>query len=166
MITILSIGQYVQVTIKEATANGIDKEGFTVEATEKREANSVLNYTATDFIARSNSTKIENAHVTNLKSVTAANDGGYAAGFVAISKTGGLAGVGDEAEVKKQLLQVNGLVTSIANLIPSYTNCTVSYVDGGSVTGDVAGGFTADFQSGTVDNQSRGESDYYIQSQG
>lgn len=162
MITILSIGQYVQVTIKEANVNGIDKEGFTVEATEKREANSVLNYTATDFIARSNSTKIENTHVTNLKSVTAANDGGYAA----ISKTGGLAGVGDEAEVKKQLLQVNGLVTAIANLIPSYTNCTVSYVDGGSVTGDVAGGFTADFQSGTVDNQSRGESDYYIQSQG
>ena len=80
---------------------------------------------------------------------------------MAISKTGGLADVGDEAEVKKQLLQVNGLVTAIAYLIPSYTNCTVSYVDGGSVTGDVAGGFTADFQSGTVNNQARGENDYY-----
>ena len=158
---LLSIGQYVQVTIKDANVNGIDKDGFTVEATEKREANSVLDYTAAGFIARSNSTKIENAQVTNLKSVTAANDGGYAAGFVAISKTGGLADVGDEAEVKKQLLQVNGLVTAIAYLIPSYTNCTVSYVDGGSVTGDVAGGFTADFQSGTVNNQARGENDYY-----
>lgn len=158
---LLSIGQYVQVTIKDANVNGIDKDGFTVTATGVRDENSVLDYTAAGFIARSNSTKIENAQVTNLKSVTAANDGGYAAGFVAISKTGGLADVGDEAEVKKQLLQVNGLVTAIAYLIPSYTNCTVSYVDGGSVTGDVAGGFTADFQSGTVNNQARGENDYY-----
>lgn len=157
---LLAIGQYVQVNITNSSVNGI-KDGFTVTATGVRDENSVLDYTAAGFIARSNSTKIENSHVTNLKSVTAANDGGYAAGFVAISKTGGLADVGDEAEVKKQLLQINGLVTAIAYLIPSYTNCTVSYVDGGSVTGDVAGGFTADFQSGTVNNQDRGENDYY-----
>ena len=157
---LLAIGQYVQVNITNASVNGIN-DGFTVTATGVRDENSVLDYTAAGFIARSNSTKIENSHVTNLKSVTAANDGGYAAGFVAISKTGGLADVGDEAEVKKQLLQINGLVTAIANLIPSYTNCTVSYVDGGSVTGDIAGGFTADFQSGTVNNQARGENDYY-----
>lgn len=158
---LLSIGQYVQVTIKDANVNGIDKDGFTVTATGVRDENSVLDYTAAGFIARSNSTKIENAQVTNLKSVTAANDGGYAAGFVAISKTGGLADVGDEAEVKKQLLQINGLVTAIAYLIPSYKNCTVSYVTNGSVTGDVAGGFTADFQSGTVNNQALGEGKYY-----
>jgi len=158
---LLSIGQYVQVTIKDANVNGIDKDGFTVTATGVRDENSVLDYTAAGFIARSNSTKIENAQVTNLKSVTAANDGGYAAGFVAISKTGGLADVGDEAEVKKQLLQINGLVTAIAYLIPSYRNCTVSYVTNGSVTGDVAGGFTADFQSGTVNNQALGEENYY-----
>ena len=158
---LLSIGQYVQVTIKDANVNGIDKDGFTVEATEKREANSVLDYTAAGFIARSNSTKVENAHVTNLKSVTAANDGGYAAGFVAISKTGGLAEVGEDSTQVKSLIETNGLVTAISYLIPSYKNCTVSYVDGGSVTGDVAGGFTADFQSGTVNNQARGESDYY-----
>ena len=41
------------------------------------------------------------------------------------------------------------------------TNCTVSFVNGGSVTADVAGGFAADFQSGTVDNSSRGTNDYY-----
>ena len=159
---LLSIGQYVQVTIKDANVNGIDKDGFTVEATEKREANSVLDYTAAGFIARSNSTKIENAHVTNLKSVTAADNGGYAAGFVAISKTGGLAEVGEDSTQVKSLIETNGLVTAISYLIPSYTNCTVSYVvDGGSVTGDVAGGFTADFQSGTVNNQARGENDYY-----
>ena len=157
---LLAIGQYVQVNITNSSVNGI-KDGFTVTATGVRDENSVLDYTAAGFIARSNSTKIENSHVTNLKSVTAANDGGYAAGFVAISKTGGLADVGDEAEVKKQLLQINGLVTAIAYLIPSYRNCTVSYVTNGSVTGDVAGGFTADFQSGTVNNQARGENDYY-----
>ena len=156
---LLSIGQYVQVTIKDANVNGIDKDGFTVEATEKREANSVLDYTAAGFIARSNSTKVENAHVTNLKSVTAAKDGGYAAGFVAISKTGGLAEVGDDNSVKS-LIEANDLVNAIGYLIPSYTNCTVSYVDG-SVTGDVAGGFAADFQSGTVDNSSRGANDFY-----
>ena len=156
---LLSLGQAVEVTITNANVNGI-KSGFTVEATGVREENSVRDYTASGFMARSNSTKAENAHVTNLKSVTAANDGGYAAGFVAISKTGGLAEVGDDNSVRS-LLEANGLVNAIGYLIPSYTNCTVSYVDGGSVTGDIAGGFAADFQSGTVNNQARGESDYY-----
>ena len=156
---LLSLGQAVEVTITNANVNGIG-DGFTVEATGVREENSVRDYTASGFMARSNSTKAENAHVTNLKSVTAANDGGYAAGFVAISKTGGLAEVGDDNSVKS-LLETNGLVNAIGYLIPSYTNCTVSYVDGGSVTGDVAGGFAADFQSGTVDNSSRGANDFY-----
>ena len=156
---LLSLGQAVEVTITNAKVNGIES-GFTVEATGVREENSVRDYTASGFIARSNSTKIKNAHVTNLKSVTAANDGGYAAGFVAISKTGGLADVGDDNSVKS-LLETNELVTAIGYLIPSYTNCTVSYVNGGSVTGDVAGGFAADFQSGTVNNQSRGDGNYY-----
>lgn len=156
---LLSLGQAVEVTITNANVKGIES-GFTVEATGVREENSVRDYTASGFMARSNSTKMENAHVTNLKSVTAANDGGYAAGFVAISKTGGLAEVGDDNSVKS-LLEANGLVNAIGYLIPSYTNCTVAYVDGGSVTGDVAGGFAADFQSGTVNNQDRGENDYY-----
>ncbi|WP_455225670.1 Cna B-type domain-containing protein [Gemmiger sp.] len=156
---LLSLGQAVEVTITNANVNGIG-DGFTVEATGVREENSVRDYTASGFMARSNSTKVENAHVTNLKSVTAANDGGYAAGFVAISKTGGLAEVGDDNSVKS-LIEANGLVNAIGYLIPSYKNCTVAYVDGGSVTGDIVGGFTADFQSGTVDNSSRGANDFY-----
>lgn len=156
---LLSLGQAVEVTITNANVKGIG-DGFTVEATGVREENSVRDYTASGFMARSNSTKVENAHVTNLKSVTAANDGGYAAGFVAISKTGGLAEVGDDNYVKS-LIEANGLVNAIGYLIPSYKNCTVAYVDGGSVTGDIAGGFTADFQSGTVDNSSRGANDFY-----
>lgn len=156
---LLSLGQAVEVTITNANVKGIG-DGFTVEATGVREENSVRDYTASGFMARSNSTKVENAHVTNLRSVTATNDGGYAAGFVAISKTGGLAEVGDDNSVKS-LIEANELVNAIGYLIPSYTNCTVSYVGGGSVTGDVAGGFAADFQSGTVDNSSRGANDFY-----
>lgn len=156
---LLSLGQAVEVTITNANVNGIG-DGFTVEATGVREENSVRDYTASGFMARSNSTKVENAHVTNLKTVTATNDGGCAAGFVAISKTGGLAEVGDDNSVKS-LIEANDLVNAIGYLIPSYKNCTVAYVDGGSVTGDIAGGFTADFQSGTVNNQDRGENDYY-----
>lgn len=116
---LLSLGQAVEVTITNANVNGI-KSGFTVEATGAREENSVRDYTASGFMARSNSTKAEDAHVTNLKSVTAANDGGYAAGFVAISKTGGLAEVGDDNSVKS-LLEANELVNAIGYLIPSYT---------------------------------------------
>lgn len=59
------------------------------------------------------------------------------------------------------MIEANGLVSAVGCLIPKYTNCTVSFVNGGSVTADVAGGFAADFQSGTVDNSSRGENDYY-----
>ena len=59
------------------------------------------------------------------------------------------------------MIEANGLVNAVGYLIPKYTNCTVSFVNGGSVTADVAGGFAADFQSGTVDNSSRGTNDYY-----
>ena len=156
---LLSLGQAVEVKIQKVQVNGVEK-GFEVKATGVREKNSVRDYTASGFIARSNCTKVENAHVTKLKSVEAADAGGYAAGFVAISKTGGLAEVGDDTEVKS-LIEANGLLNAISYLIPRYTNCTVSYVDGGRVTADVAGGFTADFQSGVVNNSERGSDDYY-----
>lgn len=156
---LLSLGQAVEVKIQNVQVNGVEK-GFEVKATGVREENSVRDYTASGFIARSNCTKVENAHVTKLKSVEAADVGGYAAGFIAISKTGGLAEVGDKTEVKS-LIEANGLLNAISYLIPRYTNCTVSYVDGGSVTADVAGGFTADFQSGVVNNSERGADDYY-----
>ena len=156
---LLSLGQAVEVKIQNVQVNGVEK-GFEVKATGVRKDNSVRDYTASGFIARSNCTKVENAHVTKLKSVEAADVGGYAAGFVAISKTGGLAEVGDKTEVKS-LIEANGLLNAISYLIPRYTNCTVSYVDGGSVTADVAGGFTADFQSGVVNNSERGADDYY-----
>lgn len=156
---LLSLGQAIEVKIDDVNVNGTT-DGFTVHAKGSRDSNSVLDYSASGFIAKSGSTKVENSHVTNLKSVKAADDGGYASGFVAISKTGGLAEVADDNSIKS-LIEANGLVNAIGYLIPKYTNCTVSFVNGGSVTADVAGGFAADFQSGTVDNSSRGENDYY-----
>lgn len=156
---LLSLGQAIEVKIKDTYVSGI-KDGFTVHAKGSRDSNSVRDYSASGFIAKSGSTKIENSHVTNLKSVKAADDGGYASGFVGISKTGGLAEVADDNSIKS-LIETNGLVNAVGYLIPKYTNCTVSFVTGGSITADVAGGFAADFQSGTVDNSSRGANDYY-----
>ena len=156
---LLSLGQAIEVKIDDVNVNGTT-DGFTVHAKGSRDSNSVLDYSASGFIAKSGSTKVENSHVTNLKSVKAADDGGYASGFVAISKTGGLAEVADDTSIKS-LIEANRLVSAVGYLIPKYTNCTVSFVNGGSVTADVAGGFAADFQSGTVDNSSRGENDYY-----
>ena len=156
---LLSLGQAIEVKINNVNVNG-SQTGFTVHAKGSREGESVRDYSASGFIAKSGSTKVEDSHVTNLKSVKAADDGGYASGFVAISKTGGLADVADDTSIKS-LIEANGLVIAVGYLIPKYTNCTVSFVNGGSVTADVAGGFAADFQSGTVDNSSRGENDYY-----
>lgn len=156
---LLSLGQAIEVKIKDTYVSGI-KDGFTVHAKGSRDSNSVRDYSASGFIAKSGSTKIENSHVTNLKSVNAADDGGYASGFVGISKIGGLAEVADDNSIKS-LIETNGLVNAVGYLIPKYTNCTVSFVNGGSVTADVAGGFAADFQSGTVDNSSRGTNNYY-----
>lgn len=156
---LLSLGQAIEVKINKVNVNG-STNGFTVHAKGSRDSNSVRDYSASGFIAKSGSTKVEDSHVTNLKSVKAADDGGYASGFVAISKTGGLADVADDTSIKS-LIEANGLVNAVGYLIPKYTNCTVSFVNGGSVTADVAGGFAADFQSGTVDNSSRGTNDYY-----
>ena len=156
---LLSLGQAIEVKIKDTNVNGI-KDGFTLHAKGSRDSNSVRDYSASGFIAKSGSTKVENSHVTNLKSVKAADNGGYASGFIGISKTGGLAEVADDNSIKS-LIETNGLVNAVGYLIPKYTNCTVSFVNGGSVTADVAGGFAADFQSGTVDNSSRGTNDYY-----
>lgn len=156
---LLSLGQAIEVKIKDTNVNGI-KDGFTVHAKGSRDSNSVRDYSASGFIAKSGSTKVENSHVTNLKSVKAVDNGGYASGFIGISKTGGLAEVADDNSIKS-LIETNGLVNAVGYLIPKYTNCTVSFVNGGSVTADVAGGFAADFQSGTVDNSSRGTNDYY-----
>lgn len=156
---LLSLGQAVEVQVKDATVRGVVK-GYTVEATGSRSDNSIIEYAASGFAAHSNSTKFENCHAVSLAAVIAADNGGSAGGFVGISKTGGLAEVGDETSVKT-LVEANGLLNAVKYLIPSYTQCTVTYTDGGGVTADTAGGFAGDFQSGTVNNQAAGEGNYY-----
>ncbi len=149
---LLDVGQGIEVHITDCDVNGIES-GYTVDATGRNEGYDVDEFTAAGFIADSNSTKITDCHCYNLLSVIAADDYGYAGGFVGTSETGGLAEVADnDATSVKKLIDANGLVRAIEYLIPTYTNCTTNFVNGGYVDADVAGGFAADFASGTVDN--------------
>ena len=113
-------------------------------------------YSAGGFIAKSNSTKITNSHVTNLHVVQSSDLNGFAGGFVGVSKTGDLADLGDSIKDENgQLIAIDSLLGAVGTMIPEYTNCTVSYSDeqdDSGVTADFAGGFAGDFQSGTVDN--------------
>ena len=147
---LLSLGQAIEVKITNSNVTGIES-GLTIEATGQREENSVQDYVVGGFVARSGSTKISNSIVKNLKYVKTTDQGGYAGGFVGISKTGGLAEVGDETEIKS-LIEANGLLNAVAYLIPKYEQCRVEFVKEGQVIGDLAGGFAADFQSGTLDD--------------
>ena len=156
---LLSVAEGVRVKINEAHVNGI-AGGMTVQATGTNSNGEVVDYTAGGFIGRSNSCEIIKSDVKNLKEVTANDTDGFAGGFVGSSQTGGLADVAGEADVKA-LLNANKLLGAVTYLLPSYTECTVTYVDKGGVAADTAGGFVGNFQSGTVNNQGAGEGSYY-----
>lgn len=156
---LLSVAKGVRVKINDTHVNGID-EGFTVKATGSNEHGEVVDYVAGGFIGKSNSCEINSSDVTNLKEVSANDTDGFAGGFVGSSQTGGLADVASETDVKG-LLNVNGLLGAISYLVPSYTKCTVTYVEIGGVSADTAGGFAGNFQSGKVNNQDLGEGKYY-----
>ncbi|MEE3427368.1 MAG: Cna B-type domain-containing protein [Ruminococcus sp.] len=148
---LLSIGQHIHVKIKDSSVTGVD-DGFTVEAKGSGNSNEGYQYTASGFIAQSNSTELDNCHTDKLLSVKAASLQGYSGGFVGVSATGGLADVSDVDGIKSLLSVEGSLLNAVEYLIPSYTNCTVTYVDGGYVDADIAGGFAADMESGTVNN--------------
>ncbi len=160
---LLSVAKGVRVTIKDAHVNGIP-EGFTVKATGSNENGEVADYVAGGFIGKSNSCEINSSDVTSLKEVSANDTDGFAGGFVGSSQTGGLADVASETDIKG-LLNVNGLLGAVTYLVPSYTMCTVSYINKGGVKGgvsaDIAGGFAGNFQSGKVNNQGLGDGKYY-----
>ena len=156
---LLSVAEGVRVKINEAHVNGI-AGGMTAEAIGTNSNGEVVDYTAGGFIGKSNSCEIIKSDVKNLKEVTANDKDGFAGGFVGSSQTGGLADVAGEADVKG-LLNVNGLLGAISYLVPSYTKCTVTYVEIGGVSADTAGGFAGNFQSGKVNNQDLGEGKYY-----
>lgn len=156
---LLSVAQYSSVAVTASNVNGISG-GFTVAATGKNENNETTDYAAGGFYGQANSTKTRESHVTNLKSVTAdtSTSDGVAGGFVGFSTTGGLADALSNAEdssvlddlIKGGLLSVNDLLGAVPYLIPSYTDTTVTYVNGGYVEGDIAGGYAGNFQSGKV----------------
>ena len=156
---LLSVAQYSSVAVTASNVNGISG-GFTVAATGKNENNETTDYAAGGFYGQANSTKTRESHVTNLKSVTAdtSTSDGVAGGFVGFSTTGGLADALSNAEdssvlddlIKGGLLSVNNLLGAVPYLIPSYTDTTVTYVNGGYVEGDIAGGYAGNFQSGKV----------------
>ena len=162
---LLSVAEGVKVEIDNTKVVGTDG-GFAVVAKGSDSNNVAAEFSSGGFIARCNSTDIKNSLVNNLKEVKSATIGGYSGGFVGISRTGGLADVADKAEIeehftKDSIIEVNKLLGAITYLVPKYTNCTVTYVDGGLIEADVAGGFAGELQSGHVDNQGLGEGKYY-----
>ncbi len=156
---LLSVGQAVRVIGKNCTVTG-GESGLAVTARGSADATDADHFTAAGFAAKANSTEWENCHVQNLRMAAAPERGGYAGGFVGTSESGGLADVADEGQLE-HLISINNLVTAVGYLIPKYTNCTVSYQNGGVVQADLAGGFAADFRSGKVDNTVRGAGDFY-----
>ncbi len=156
---LLSVAEGVRVKITNAHVNGI-ADGLTVNATGSNESGEVVDYTAGGFIGKCNSCEINSSDVTNLKEVSANDTDGFAGGFVGSSQTGGLADVASDADIKA-LLNVNGLLGAVTYLVPSYTMCTVSYINKGGVSADIAGGFAGNFQSGKVNNQGLGDGKYY-----
>ncbi|WP_297629812.1 Cna B-type domain-containing protein [uncultured Slackia sp.] len=149
---LLSVADGLEVKMDGVTVAGVPA-GMTVESTGNNDADGgTTRFAAAGFIASANSAEVTDGHVKNLASVTAHLEDGIAGGFVGVSRTGGLADVADEAAIKG-LLSVNNLLNAVGCMIPSYTNVDVSYINGGTVSADMAGGFTGDFQSGTVENQ-------------
>ena len=160
--SLLSVIPGVKVELTACTVTGVDS-GYTVQT--DQQTSGIESDVAGGFVGHCNSAKLINCHTQKLEAVIAANGGkGTAGGFVGISRTGALADIANEdgsLKVGGELISVENLLGTINYMVPTYTNCTASYVDSGYVQGRVAGGFAGDFQSGKVNNHSRGEGKYY-----
>ena len=163
---LLKVASGVRVTINDSHVIGVET-GLTVKATGTNSDGGVVDYVAGGFVGKAHSCEINHSDVKNLKEVSANDTDGYAGGFIGTSQTGGLADVASEDDLKgwinkdTSVLDINGLLTAIKYLIPSYTVCTVTYVNGGGVSADTAGGFVGNFQSGTLNNHDAGQGNYY-----
>ena len=163
---LLKVASGVRVTINDSHVIGV-ADGLTVKATGTNSDGGVVDYVAGGFVGKSHSCEINHSDVKNLKEVSANDTDGYAGGFIGTSQTGGLADVASEDDLKgwinkdTSVLDINGLLTAIKYLIPSYTVCTVTYVNGGGVSADTAGGFVGNLQSGTLNNHDAGQGNYY-----
>ena len=163
---LLKVASGVRVTINDSHVIGV-ADGLTVKATGINSDGGVVDYVAGGFVGKAHSCEINHSDVKNLKEVSANDTDGYAGGFIGTSQTGGLADVASEDDLKgwinkdTSVLDINGLLTAVKYLIPSYTVCTVTYVNGGGVSADTAGGFVGNFQSGTLNNHDAGQGNYY-----
>lgn len=163
---LLSVAEGVKVEVNDTKVVGVEN-GLTVVAKGSDSNNAAAEFSSGGFIARCNSTDIKNSLVKNLKEVRSTTIGGYSGGFVGISRTGGLADVADDTTVgsfkdkDSGLINIDRLLGAVTYLVPKYTNCTVTYVDGDLIEADVAGGFAGELQSGHVDNQGLGDGKYY-----
>ena len=163
---LLKVASGVRVTINDSHVIGV-ADGLTVKATGTNSEGGVVDYVAGGFVGKSHSCEINRSDVKNLKEVSANDTDGYAGGFIGTSQTGGLADVASEEDLKgwitkdTSVLDINGLLTAVKYLIPTYTLCTVTYVNGGGVSADTAGGFVGNFQSGTLNNYDAGQGNYY-----
>lgn len=169
---VLSVIPGLQMTLTDCSVTG--GEDFTVEA-KGGDGSTLDDFAAGGFVGRGNSTDMTNCHVSNLLAVTAPTEkagtqgeSGFAGGFVGISRNDDLADVlhtNDEGTSIGDLISVDQLLGAAPVLTPEFKNCTVQFADlaqntPANVSADVAGGFAADFQSGTVDNSTR-EGDFY-----
>lgn len=154
---LLGVGAGLEVKMDGVTVSGVPA-GMEIAATGTNAEGQKRNYTAAGFIASANSAEVTDGHVTNLASVSANTPHGVAGGFVGTSRTGGLAEVSDADAIKGLitdgggLIQIDNLLNAVGYLVPNYTNVDVSFINGGSVKADIAGGFAGDFQSGELGN--------------
>lgn len=160
---LLAVGQGIVTDPRHCTVTGVS-DGYTVEATGENDLNEVIIYCAGGFFGRSNSTTADDCHAKRILWVKANNDDGRAGGFIGVSQVGGLASMSDAQGTQiaslitkdgNGLVSASNLINAIGYLIPTYTKVDASYVDGGYVEAAWAGGFAADFQSGTVNNLSK-----------
>ena len=154
---LLGVGAGLEVKMDGVTVSGVPA-GMEIAATGTNAEGQKRDYTAAGFIASANSAEVTDGHVTNLASVSANTPHGVAGGFVGTSRTGGLAEVSDADAIKGLitdgggLIQIDNLLNAVGYLVPNYTNVDVSFINGGSVKADIAGGFAGDFQSGELGN--------------
>lgn len=161
---LLAVGQGIETSLRTVTVTGVPA-GYTVEAYGENGAGENRVFAAGGFFGRSNSTGAEDCHAVRVQWVKANYTDGNAGGFLGLSQVGGLASLDDaEGTQIKGLIDAggqNGLLNAVGYLIPEYSNVDVHFVDTGYVRAACAGGFAADFQSGTVDNSAKAESDWF-----
>lgn len=156
--SLLSVIPGVRVSMAECIVEGVEN-GMSVTAT----GGESWAY-AGGFASYCNSAELSGCRVSNLKSVVAPDATGSAGGFAGVSSVGDLADLAGEdgsLTVGGALIEAKKLLGTVGYLIPEYKDCTVSYVKGGFVQADIAGGFAGELQSGKVDNSARAEGDRF-----